>query len=535
MKKGFQYFFCAALVFGCVLSCAKQGSPTGGPVDVEPPKFINASPENFSINFDKKEIRIYFNEYIQLDEPQRQIIFSPPMETKALITPLGTARKYVEIEIKDTLQENTTYTVNFGQGIVDYNEENPLPFFKYVFSTGSYIDSLSVSGTVRDALQKTPDEFISVMLYRVDSTYSDSIVYNQVPTYISYSKDSTNTFQIENIKEGEYKLIAIKDENRNYKFEPEKDEIAFVEETIQVPTDTTFQLTMFKEILDFEAKRPKLIAKQHIVFGYQGIPDSTQIKMLSEKPANFESQFFKDQEKDTLHYFFKPFIEKDSLIFELTNQDYRDTLVVFLRELQMDSLSISASPRGNIGFEETFSLHANTPIISKDTSLISVLDKDSLSIPFSSELEFHENKVQLNFEKEEEQVYQVRLLPGAITDFYGNVNDTLNYRLQTKKLSDFGILSIRIQQIEKFPVIVQLTNLDGEVIQELYSESDPVFEFKHIDPGKYFVRIIFDENKNKDWDTGSYLKKRQPERVIYHPDTLDIRANWDVMETFILE
>ncbi|HET8809697.1 MAG TPA: Ig-like domain-containing protein [Flavobacteriaceae bacterium] len=535
MIKAFQYLFFVALVSGCIIACAKQGSPTGGPVDVEPPEFVNANPENFTTNFDKDEIRIYFDEYIKLEKPQRQIIVSPPMEPKTMITPLGTPRKYIKIEILDTLQENTTYTVNFGQSIVDNNEGNPMPFFKYVFSTGSYIDSLSVSGSVKSALQKIPDDFISVMLYEIDSTYSDSIVYNEVPTYISYTNDSLNVFQIENIKEGTYKLIALKDQNRNYKFDPEQDKIAFLEKPIQVPVDTVFRLKLFKEILDFEAARPKHATKQHLIFGYQGIADSAKIELLSEKPSDYEHRIIKDAEKDTLHYFFKPEMERDSLLFEISNENYRDTLTVFLRELEKDSLQFKASSTGTIGFDENFELSANIPIVEQDTSLISILDRDSLSVAFSSKIQPYENDLVLEFEKGEAQTYQITILPGAITDFFGKVNDTLSYRLRTKNISDYGILSMNLQNVKNFPIIVQLVDLEGEIVQELQSGSETVFNFTNIEPGEYFVRIIFDKNENGFWDTGNYLKNRQPETVTYFPDTLQVRANWDVSERFILK
>lgn len=535
MNKGFQYVFYMALILGCILSCAKQSSPTGGPEDMEAPKFIRADPENFTTHFNDDEIRIYFDEYIKLEDPQRQVIVSPPMETQAIITPMGTPRKYVKIEIKDTLQENTTYTVSFGQSIVDNNAENPLPFFKYVFSTGSYIDSLSVFGTVQDALQKMPDDFISVMLYKVDSTYSDSIVYKKVPTYISYTQDSTNNFQIENIKEGTYKLIALKDKNSNYKFEPKGDKIGFLEETITVPTDSVFHLTLFKEILDFEAKRPKHAAKQHLLFGYEGISDSVKIDLLSEKPTDYRFRIVKDREKDTLHYYYKPDIQKDSLLFEVARKNYRDTLVVYLQELEKDSLQFESFPKGNLSFEQDFELWPNLPIASKDSTLITILNKDSLSVPFSSKMELMENKLLLKFEEEEAQTYQITFLPGAVTDFFGNVNDTLNYRVQTKELSDYGILTMNIQNIDHFPVIVQLVDMEGIIKKEIYSESENIFNFTNISPAQYYIRLIYDDNKNGFWDTGNYLKRRQAEKVIYYPDTLEVRANWDVMETFILK
>ena len=106
------------------------------------------------------------------------------MKTMPEITPLGTASKEINIKIFDTLLPNTTYAFNFGESIVDNNEGNPYPFYKYVFSTGTYIDSLTVSGYVEDAFEKNTDEFISVMLYDVDSTFTDSIIYKEKPKYI---------------------------------------------------------------------------------------------------------------------------------------------------------------------------------------------------------------------------------------------------------------------------------------------------------------------------------------------------------------
>src|SRR5690606_31186767 len=116
-----------------------------------PPKILKSVPENFSTNFTAKEIRIYFDEYIKIKDVQKQLIISPPMDTEPNITPLGSASKYIKIIINDTLKANTTYAFNFGQSIVDNNEENPYPYYKYVFSTGNYIDSLSVKGNIYDA------------------------------------------------------------------------------------------------------------------------------------------------------------------------------------------------------------------------------------------------------------------------------------------------------------------------------------------------------------------------------------------------
>lgn len=541
MKEGFQYILGTVLVLVLIISCAKRGSPTGGPADLEPPKFVSASPENYTINFEGEVIRINFDEYIKLDDPQRQILISPPMDPPAIITPMGSPRKYVEIEIRDTLLENTTYTVSFGQSIIDNNEENPLPFFKYVFSTGNYIDSLSISGTVQDAILKSPEEFISVMLYRIEdfeqdktfgraTAYTDSIPYVQVPTYIAYTNDSLHSFKIENLKEGTYRLIALKDYNRNYLFDPATDKIGFLEEPIQIPTDSIFHLTLFQEILDFEMERPKHVGQQHLIFGYQGIADSVGIELLSEKPSDFEYRIVPDRKTDTLHYWYKPKLERDSLVFEGSQQNYRDTLTVFLLEAEQDTLRLEAVQSGTINFDETFSIKSNTPLAEKDTTLISILNKDSLDVGFSAEIDFQLNQLELEFEKEEAGTYYIKLLPGAATDFFESINDTLNYRLQTKELSDYGVLTLNVQNLESHPVIVQLVSLNGEVAKEIYATEGNTFKFENITPGEYLVRFLYDNNQNGEWDTGSYLQNRQAERVVYFPDTLDIRANWDVVQ-----
>ncbi|UJH89975.1 Ig-like domain-containing protein [Antarcticibacterium sp. 1MA-6-2] len=230
MKKGLQVIFFLIIIFS-MAQCAKRGTPTGGEVDTEPPKFLRASPENFTTNFNREEINIYFDEYIKLEKPQEQIIISPPIDPRPEITPMGSPRKYIRIKLNDTtLQDNTTYVFNFGNSVVDNNEGNPLPFFKYVFSTGSYIDSLTVTGTVSDAFLLEPEPFISVMLYERDENFSDSLVFKQQPRYITNTLDSLRTFELTNLKEGTYQLVAVKDRNNDYKYNPGKEKIAFINE-----------------------------------------------------------------------------------------------------------------------------------------------------------------------------------------------------------------------------------------------------------------------------------------------------------------
>lgn len=536
LKRIPNFLFVIFLAMGLV-QCAKKGMPQGGPEDEEPPKFLRASPENFSTNFKRDEIRIYFNEYIKLNKPQEQIIISPPMAPKPTILPLGSARKDIRIEIFDTLQENTTYTINFGKSIVDNNEGNELDYFKYVFSTGDYLDSLSVQGSVNDASLKELAAPVSIFLYELDSTYSDSIVYKENPRYVTYSKDSVFTFEIENLKEGTYQMIAIQDKNANYKFNPKSEKIGFIEKPISLPADTSYHITLFKEELEFSVQRPKLLKGNQILFGYEGVTDldSLEINLLNAKPEGFRSRIVKDPKTDTLYYWYNQKPESDSLSFEIVSPEKRDTLFTKISELERDSLKVTTEPSGNIEFNQSFKFRANTPLVASNADLIRILDKDSAEVNFSAELLLIKNELQLQFEKEENNQYQIRALPGALTDLFGKTNDTINQQITTKPYSEYGSLMLRLQNVNSFPIIAQLTNLEGEVQAERFSESETNFNFRFLKPAKYLVRVIIDDNGNQQWDTGNYLEKRQAEKIIYHRDTLEVRSNWDLNESFILE
>jgi len=534
MKKRIPGFVIVLILLFTMVQCAKKGMPEGGPIDEEPPTFIRANPENYSTQFDKNEIRIYFDEYIKLDKPQQQIIVSPPMDPKPSIMPLGTARKDIKIEIFDTLEENTTYAINFGKSIVDNNEANPYNYFKYVFSTGDYIDSLMVSGTVKDARLKAPSQPISVMLYEVDSTYTDSIVYKETPRYVTYSQDSTFTFSLENLKAGTYKMVGIMDKNDNYLYNPKSEKIGFIAENVTIPTDSTYEITVFKEELDFNPKRPSHLKGNQILFGYEGTPDldSLSINLLSARPEGFEYRIIKDAEKDSLYYWYNIKPELDSLSFEVITPKTRDTLLARLGTLDRDSLIVSTETGG---INKDFKFKANTPIVDHSDEFIKIMDKDSTEVPFTSEFFPMKNEVVLKFEKIPENNYQVSAFPGAITDLFQTTNDTIVQSVRTKAVSDYGRIILNIQNIESYPIIVQLTSTKGEVLAEQYSENSGNFTFDFLNPGDFLVRVIYDANANMKWDTGSYLKKRKPERILYYPDTIDVRSNWDKVETFSLK
>lgn len=529
MHKTLSNFILAFLIGAIFINCANRGNPEGGPKDETPPAILSSSPENYSTHFEGNEIKVYFDEYIKIKDLQKQLIISPPMKTQPEVSPLGGASKFITIKINDTLLPNTTYAFNFGNSIADNNEGNPYPYYRYVLSTGSYIDSLTVNGQIADALLKKPETFVNVALYEVDSTFTDSIIYKEVPKYITNTLDSVTTFSIENVKPGKYMLMALKDANGDNIFQQKTDQIAFHNSYIELPTDSIFNLRLFSEEPDFKATRPKLLSGEKIAFGYEGDYKGMSIKILSDTPEDFNYRVTKDKKTDSLLYWYKPKVEVDSLIFKVTHPTFEKDFTVRIRDQEKDSLMISSAPDGSIGVNDPFEISGNTPFVSFDNSKVFIMDKDSTSITFTSKFDSLTNTYALNFEKTEENAYKIQILPEAFVDFFDDKNDTLFYSLRTKKASDFGYVRFTLVNAQ-LPIIIQLTSATGEVKVEQAIAEEGDIDFLNIPPAIYSIRIIHDTNGNKVYDTGNYMKKIQPERVSHFQD-IEIRADWGIQET----
>lgn len=534
MSKAFYNSIYLFIICLFLANCANRGRPVGGIKDIIPPQIIKSEPENFSTNFTGTEIKITFDEFIKVNNLQKQLIISPPMDPAPEITPLGSASKSIVIKIIDTLEANTTYAFNFGNSIVDNNEGNPYPYYRYVFSTGDYIDSLSVKGYILDATLIKPEEYVSVMLYEMDSTYTDSTIYKKRPKYITNTLDSTTTFSIDNIKAGKYMLIALKDENQDSKYQQRSDKIGFLKNPISVPKDTLYSIKLFKEEADTKIVNPRLISGEKIAFGYEGDYENMKIEITSKVPKNFSYRITKDAKADSLYYWYNHrFKNTDSLLFQVTNKNYSEDFKVRVSEQPRDSLIIKTSPTGSINFEENFIISANIPFKKRKNNKIKIIDKDSLKVDFKSSYDSLSNNYTLKFDKTENNRYNIQILPKAITDFFGNKNDTLNYSLSTKSYADYGNVRVLLNNVN-YPVIVQLTDDKGEVKFEQYSGKPEPIDFKHVTPSKYYLRVIHDTNKNEKFDSGNFLKKQQPEKISHYPDVVEVRANWDPIIDFTL-
>lgn len=527
-------FLLFLFLFVCI-GCAKKGNITGGLKDTIAPTLKISFPENYSTNFKGNQIKLTFDEYIKLKGLEKQLIVSPPMKNEPLIIP-STVTKYLTIQIKDTLQPNTTYSFNFGQSITDNNEGNPLNQFKYVFSTGPYIDSLALGGRVKDALEKEVESFISVMLYEVNEKFKDSVVYTNPPRYITNTLDSLKTFRLENLKAGKYLLVAMKDRNNNNKFNPKTEKIGFHKQFITIPNDTVYEIELFKEVLPFKAYKPFQASGNRLVVPYDGKQDFSKSKpkiILKNNNQILESIVTQFPKKDSLQVWYKP-IKADSLLLNIKKESYVNDFSVKIKNQKKDTLSISAVQSGILNMREHFTLESNTPLVKIDPSKIKLTDGASKVVAFTHQYDDFHQKLVFDFKKVPTEKYEFKLLPGALTDFYEKSNDTLTYKINTRSETDYGNLTVVLSNTKRFPVIIELTNAKGEVLASEYSEKENKVVFTFLEPANYTLRAIYDDNKNQKYDSGNFLEKRQSEEVIYFSKEVDVRANWEVEQSFDL-
>ena len=219
------------ILFGGVLllnRCATVGSPSGGPKDIDPPKVVQFKPPNRSTEFEGKDIEIKFNEYLNLNNVNQELIISPPMNKKPIVRTKG---KGIIIMLEDSLRNSTTYTLNFGNAITDLNEGNVLENFEYVLSTGKYIDSMSVVGNIVQAFTLEPvKEPVTIGLFE---NLSDSAPLISIPSFIGRT-NSSGDFAIRNVKTGNYRLFALQDGNNNLKYDMLSENIAFADSTLKL-------------------------------------------------------------------------------------------------------------------------------------------------------------------------------------------------------------------------------------------------------------------------------------------------------------
>jgi uncharacterized protein (DUF2141 family) len=530
MRLGLNILLLGGLLLTTV-QCAKRASPTGGPRDSLPPILINASPKLNTVFFDKEEFNLTFDEYVTLKDISKQLIISPPLSSSQYkVYPVTGASKKVTLKLLDSLMDNTTYTFNFGESIIDFNESNPSSYLTYTLSTGATIDSLYIKGRVTDAFERETERYISLQLYPVDSIYKDSVIFTEKPLYVTSTLDTT-IFRFQNLRAGKYAIIALEDKAGNYFFDQNIDKIGFVDRLIELPQDSLLDFRLFQEKANFFWDKPYFINEHHIALAYYGEHEDESYKMVSQVPESFESLVTQNRETDTLDYWFRG-AELDSLQFEFNIKDSLQIKTVYFKNPTPDSLVVDKNISGSLRLLEKFELKTNLPITEVNSEQVKVTNIDTLPVPASLKIQENYDRITVDFEVIPNDRYEITLLPNALVDFWGNTNDTLVYRTSTKKIEDYGNIFLRVQHQSPHPYIIEL--LKGNEVFRRYDTplEGGNYSFKLLDAAKYRVRLIEDANQNKKWDTGNYLEKIQPEQVIYYWKEIDVRANWDMNETF---
>lgn len=574
-----------AIVTSLLSACANMASPNGGPYDELPPKFISSTPAPGQLNYKGKKVEILFDELIQVDKPTENVIITPPQAMQPVIRANG---RRVVVELEDTLRDNTTYTIDFTNSIADNNEKNILENFSFAFSTGDQIDTLQISGVLLDAatLEPMPGITIGVHTDLADSAFTTT------PFVRTSRTNDRGGFTIRNMAPGTYRIYALEDVMRTYKYSQPGQQIAFGDSLI-VPTFelTTRQDTTWKDSLTIDTIKtvpytrffPDDIAlrlfKEKAERQYMLRPERNDEKILTLRfnapvdsfpvpvPVNFtpseESWYYLQAEEEgrTLKYWLT-----DSLVWQ------QDTLRVSVDYLKSDSLNqlqpqtdtvnfvmrhrakaepkkkkkkddepepieflgMNIAPTGTMEMTDTLSITFMEPVAHLDSSLFRLErmeDSTWIAVDFQF---FPDTTNSLRYfilrPWQYAEEYQLTVDSATVFSVYGRWNNKVNNAFKLKKEEDYGHLYINLIGVDTTAFVELLNSSDVPVRKAKVKEGGALF--MDLRPDKYYARLTVDLNGNNEWDTGNYAEKRQPELVIYCPKMYQIMQNWQVDETW---
>ncbi len=526
--------------------CAQVVQPKGGPKDITPPKVVKYSPGNKSILFHDKKIDITFDEYIQLKDLSKQFIISPPL--KNLPVPIVKGR-VLEIPLyKDTLLDNTTYTFNFGNAVCDLHEGNAYKNFQYVFSTGIYVDSLSIQGVAMDAFSHTRIKEGLILLY---SDLKDSTPYKKNPSYCGQT-DDTGRFRIDNMKAGEYNLIALSKGAGDYLYHPYSQSIAFKSNHLHLEKKDSITLFLFTEVQPkLQFLKAKGIGKGEIMLTFNRPADSIKITPTNIDTAKaFTTILQYSATSDTLIYWTN-YPDLDSLRFIISQKKTAlDTTIVYNlpghitissskkknkkpEKPPVLQVSLNISSKVSYDYHLPFVMKFEHPVTKFDLSKITLTHgNESIGLKQTGTPSLY--NLSLSPEKDliSDSMYHFTILPGAFTDLFGYINDTINTRFRVEEQSFFGSLRVNLTFSRKTHYIIQLLKGDNNVYRQDTTNGATSIFYNGLPPAIYGIRVIEDDNNNGKWDNGNYMKGMQPESVFYYPEQINVRSNWDVTQNW---
>ena len=574
MQKKSIYLFFLLIALITFNRCANPVSPTGGPKDTQPPEVLKCYPPNFSPFFHGEEIKIEFDEFVELETGNNQIIISPPWLPN---TDYKLRGKSIVIKLDDTLHTNTTYSFNFGNTISDITEKNVLQNFTYVFSTGAYVDSLSIEGRIIDAFDLSPQKNVLAMLYVDDNDTIpfDSLPYKVRPFYLTRTNEN-GEFRLGNLSVSPFKLFALKDINNDFLYNLPDEKIAFSDSLVKgAYFAPSIPDTVQSDSLDLEDSLT-IQPEKHLFFTmrlfqyYDSIQRILKSKVIQDDqigiyfryptiqpqfiPLNFSSQTdWKIEEinknHDTIFMWLKQ-VPVDSLILQVTdNGKIIDTLEIDLmkkKEKDKDGKKEGTKPKRlkintntSNGFLNQYTgdlvLRFSYPLTRYDFSSVSLIDHNDTVKPGLVMIDSIMRAIKVLHKWKEEGKYRIIIPDSSFYSINDLTNDSVIIPFKTRMAKEFGSLKLKIDfKTGEGPFIIQLLNEKDAVAEQRILNGPEKIEFTFISAGKYKLKAIRDGNKNHRWDTGDYLNKLQPEEVFIFPKTIEIRANWDVEETWSL-
>jgi hypothetical protein len=482
-------------------------------------------------------VEIEFDEYINVEDISSQLLISPPLKDKPQERVRG---KKLRLTWSDTLQSNTTYQFNFGKSVVDLNESNPNTDLRYVFSTGSYVDSLAIYGKVLNSLDNEPVPLASVMIY---DGVEDSLPKTSMPSYFALTNE-LGEFRLDYLPEGDFKLFVLTDGNGNYMYDGPPEEIGFLDRRVNsMPIDSqrpmVIPLFMESDTNQYiKSSTGKDYGYYETIFNIPTIKPSirfidpetdvelVKISILNERRDTLKNwvTFPERREFDEVQVI----IQDDSLL--------QDTAFWYIetdpKYAEKAKLTVSANTNMNkLDIGGNFELILSQPIDEADTSLIWMIEDSTRVYPSRIEKDkvFRSMRIFYPFIKEKQ--YLVSALPGAFKDIFGNYSDSTGFAFSLQEAEFYGFFTVNVtleNPLNKGAAILQLGDKAGSVKQEVRFTQSETISFGRMPPGAYTLKIVFDENDNGKWDTGNYLEKAQPEKVSIYPEEINIRSNWDL-------
>lgn len=507
-------------------SCAQKSVLTGGLKDTEGPKVLESSPVNASKNFKGNQIELKFDEYLIVKDFKKNVLVSPPLNN----LDYKLKGKKITLFWTDTLADSTTYSFFVGDAIRDLNEANPLKQNQFVFSTGDFIDSLSLKGTITKSEDGSPEESVLVFLYK---SKNDSSIYKDNPDYITKS-DESGAFQFQYLAPGSYSIFALKDENANYVYDEGNERLAFMEESIQL-TDSTksVQLVTFqKEDTINKIASKKLEYSELLTINFRKKVQGFKIGLLgvsAKKRAEAYEQW--SLNRDSLRLWIHDFSGFDSLQVLVKEKSFEDTLTVFPNAKssikEESKLLWTNSYSRSLTKTDTFQIRFKNPIVSYDTAQW-VLIKDSLALDFSVDFNKESNSFRIPLEKE--GTYHLSIPANNLSNLIGESNtDTLSCIFSVIPIQSLGNLNLSISQRDSLVSFVQIWNAKEVLLhQEKIITKGQTIKLTNLKLGKYKAVWVQEDIVNGKWDSGNYLKKRQAEKRVLFKEAIEIRANWDL-------